>query len=519
MLNCTSERFTDVAKTASMAPGPGQFASPVPLGRKKKYAMQSKSAKEMRVYSSAMNPIHARKPTFGASSRDDKSPWSYLAAAASKGDGMPGPLRYKPMLVAVTKGGKHGTFDDVHYTEAKPTIAPGPTTISERFPEKSQIIKEPGAYLGHSDPATGCFGSNSMRKSKFHVNKKRSSTFGTSRRFVRKFSSRAGLGPSRQKKRSGRRKGVDFAPPSGSSSDLLSTIKAMKDEAKRWVSHEENVALYGPSPKRKSTFVPKKRREMLKSSTSQPSFCAPGFGTSRRFDSEKGTEEAFHKWMPGPGFHQKVNTGARRKKKGGKKLGLAVPKFADKEDTLDDVIQRSSKYIRKKGTFGGATREPMSKLLQRWGLGLEVEGPGPMDYDFQSRDGFADQLKSANARCRVQQEKRKTFLTRKGKKPAEAQTRRRRPVTAGPTRSPSKLKRPMTASVGRRQTTAAAGARKGRASADGTYRGVPKSRPASGPVGTGQGPTEKRRGRPRTASAHMQQRLGAPPSLEQFGYA
>ena len=499
MLNCTSDRFPDVGKTACMTPGPGQFAGEIEDGRKrrnKNFVFQT--AKELRKIGSAMNPENARKPTFGASSRDDKSPWSYLSQASASGEGLPGPMSYVPRLMGVTKGGRQGTFDDQAYTEAKPSfIEKKPPSFAERFPVKSDLVKEPGSYLGHSHPATGCFGANTRRKTKTYVRKGRDSTFGSSKRFVRKFSSRpAGIsGTHTVNRRKGRR-------ALASSGDLLSTINAMKEEAKTWVQQEENVALYGNAAGTARPVLPKSRRDILKSSASQPSFCSPGFGTSKRFHSEMGTEEAFHKWMPGPGHHQSVVTGARRKKSGRLGLkGLDIPRGMEKigRDSSALSDQQSSvgtKYSlpKSKGTFGGSERESMTKLLKRYGVGTEVDGPGPMDYDYSAHDGFGNQIRSSNARCRQQEEKRVRFMMNRGgqSQPTHdllakySKLTKGRPRTAGLVRSPTKSANPVMDRLGWSQN--------GR-------------RPKSG----------QRTRRPQTAGGAMKQRIGAPPSLKQFG--
>ena len=120
-----------------------------------------------------------------------------------------------------------------NFTEYKVKKRPQSAAKAERFSHKASVIKDPGSYLGPSDPATGAFGNavktairindertlelmkvrgelDKLKKNtKAYVGSKRSSTFGTSKRFVRKFPSRSGSSTSFRKsrrKRSGKRK-------------------------------------------------------------------------------------------------------------------------------------------------------------------------------------------------------------------------------------------------------------------------------------------------------------------------
>ena len=69
-------------------------------------------------------------------------------------------------------------------------------------------------------------------------------------------------------------------------------------------------------------------------------------------------------------------------------------------------MEKKQEYLRKRpGTFGKDKRESLSKLLSKWGAGIDVEGtPGPGDYNYIKNDTFADQIKTMNARCQLQEE-------------------------------------------------------------------------------------------------------------------
>ena len=136
----------------------------------------------------------------------------------------------------------------------------------------------------------------------------------------------------------------------------------------------------------------------------------------------------------------------------------------------------------------------MSKLLKRYGVGIEVDGPGPMDYDCSAHDGFGNQIRSSNARCRQQEEKRVRFMMNRGGKSKSthdmlakySKLTKGRPSTAGLVRSPTKSANPVMDRLGWTQN--------GR-------------RPKSG----------QRTRRPQTAGGAMKHTIGKPPSLKQFG--
>eukprot|EP00943_MAST-04B_sp_MAST-4B-sp1_P003927 g3927.t1 len=541
-----------------LTPGPGAFAENR-NEEKNTFLNQKKSILEVREQASFLHPKNTRKPTFGASSRSDKSPWSYLANAEQQGLSTPGPMRYNPRLVSVaTKAGSSGTFDDHMYKdfksfktyitdrqhsvvvknfkdqtysikklkdrfkrgrvagdvdhqllqdyktkgsnfrEYKVKRRPQSAAKAERFVEKSTVIKEPGSYLGPSDPATGAFGNalktairiNDERtlqlmkvrgeldkiknNTKGYVDAKRTSTFGTSKRFVRKFPSRSGsngVSYRRPKSSTGIRKKKKKVLESlyklkttdkTSNSAVAGIIEAMKYEAKLWAEDNpiDEILLNGNNDKKESTNNKKenqndrkeninsnlrrqkKRQEtfdkfkirlhsrdyMLHKSVSQPSFCSPGFGTSSRFNAEKGTEQSFHDWMPGPGYYAKVVTGAKNEMKqnsnGGKiilqKMGRSVSATATgmtnniitTRQDVEKALQKKQEYLRKRpGTFGKDKRESLSKLLNKWGAGIDVEGtPGPGDYDYIKNDSFADQIKTMNARCQLQEELKRQLM-------------------------------------------------------------------------------------------------------------
>ena len=69
-------------------------------------------------------------------------------------------------------------------------------------------------------------------------------------------------------------------------------------------------------------------------------------------------------------------------------------------------MKREQDLLRKRpGTFGKDRREPLSKLLNKWGAGKDVEGtPGPGDYCYMEKDTFGGQIKTMNARCQLQEE-------------------------------------------------------------------------------------------------------------------
>ena len=80
----TSKRFSNVEEKAMLTPGPGAFAEERNEG-KNTFLKQKQSIETRRKQSSFLHPKNTRKPTFGASSRNDKSPWSYLTNATHKG--------------------------------------------------------------------------------------------------------------------------------------------------------------------------------------------------------------------------------------------------------------------------------------------------------------------------------------------------------------------------------------------------------------------------------------------------
>ena len=544
----TSKRFSNVEEKAMLTPGPGAFAEERNEG-KNTFLKQKQSIETRRKQSSFLHPKNTRKPTFGASSRNDKSPWSYLTNATHKGLSTPGPMQYNPRLVSVaTKAGPSGTFDDHMYKdfkayktyitdrqhsvvvknfkdqtysikklkdrfkrgriagniddqllkdykrkgekfkEYKVKKRPQSAAQAERFVEKSTVIKEPGSYLGPSDPSTGAFGNavktairindertlelmkmrgelDKMKKNtKGYVDVKRTSTFGTSKRFVRKFPSRSGSSGNRSRRRSSssgkkkkKKKQVieslyqSKSNDKSSTSAVAGTIEAMKYEAKLWAENNPiNEMLLDNNTRSdkenkdshlNSNLRERKRRQakfdkfkvrlhsreyMLHKSVSQPSFCSPGFGTSTRFDGEKGTEQSFHDWMPGPGYYAKVITGARGEENNNAKTskiklqsmttsmstsGMMNKSVVTRKD-IEKEMETKHEYLRKRpGTFGKDKRESLSKLLNKWGAGIDVEGtPGPSDYNYLKNDTFADQIKTMNARCQFQEDLKKQSL-------------------------------------------------------------------------------------------------------------
>ena len=514
-----------------MTPGPGAFADEK-KDHNNTFLKSKQTIEEKRRESSFLHPKQTRKPTFGASSRNDRSPWSYLTNASHQGRSTPGPMRYNPRLVAVaTKAGPSGTFDDQMYKdfkdyktyitdrqhsvvvknfkeqtysikklkdrfkrgriagdmdrqlledykrkgtkfkEYKVRKRPQSAAKAERFSHKAAVIKDPGSYLGPSDPATGAFGNavktairindertlelmkvrgelDKLKKNtKAYVGSKRSSTFGTSKRFVRKFPSRSGSSTSFRKsrrKRSGKRKMLQSLYQSNSdnkssNSSIIGTIEVMKREAK--LMEEKNplseIFLRSESNGSDNENLTsnmrerKKRQEkydlyklrlhsreyMMHKSVSQPSFCSPGFGTSKRFNSDKGTERSFHESMPGPGYYAKVVTGNREETNAAAAANSIPLQTTLKSSTLKDLhsitkedierqVEREQDLLRKRpGTFGKDRREPLSKLLNKWGAGKDVEGtPGPGDYSYMEKDTFGSQIKTMNARCQLQEE-------------------------------------------------------------------------------------------------------------------
>ena len=117
----------------------------------------------------------------------------------------------------------------------------------------------------------------------------------------------------------------------------------------------------------------------------------------------------------------------------------------------------------------------------------------PMDYDCSAHDGFGNQIRSSNARCQEQEEKRVRFMMNRGGKSKSthdmlakySKLTKGRPSTAGLVRSPTKSANPVMDRLGWTQN--------GR-------------RPKSG----------QRTRRPQTAGGAMKHTIGKPPSLKQF---
>ena len=78
-----------------------------------------------------------------------------------------------------------------------------------------------------------------------------------------------------------------FLRSESNGSDIKNLSSNMKERKKR----QEKYDLY--------KLRLHSREYMMHKSVSQPSFCSPGFGTSKRFNSDKGTERSFHESMPG----------------------------------------------------------------------------------------------------------------------------------------------------------------------------------------------------------------------------
>ena len=131
----------------------------------------------------------------------------------------------------------------------------------------------------------------------------------------------------------------------------------------------------------------------------------------------KGTEQSFHESMPGPGYYAKVVTGNREETNAAAVANGIPLQTTLKSSTLKDLhsitkedierqVEREQDLLRKRpGTFGKDRREPLSKLLNKWGAGKDVEGtPGPGDYSYMEKDTFGSQIKTMNARCQLQEE-------------------------------------------------------------------------------------------------------------------
>ena len=87
------------------------------------------------------------------------------------------------------------------------------------------------------------------------------------------------------------------------------------------------------------------REYMMHKSVSQPSFCSPGFGTSKRFNSEKGTEQSFHESMPGPGYYAKVVTGSREETNAAAEANIIPMQTTLKSSTLKNTHSNTKEDI------------------------------------------------------------------------------------------------------------------------------------------------------------------------------